>query len=130
MFDQQVTFVYTRDLEAATRFYEGALGLRLALDQGACRIYHTAPGAFLGVCRSEGMGERAAEDAPVILTLVTQDVDGWYARLVAQGVASVKPPQHNQQYNIYHCFLRDPEGYLIEIQRFLDPAWPRVSMRW
>jgi len=25
---------------------------------------------------------------------------------------------------IYHCFLRDPNGYLLEIQRFLDPAWP------
>ena len=25
--------------------------------------------------------------------------------------------------HIYHCFLRDPNGYLIEIQRFLNPAW-------
>jgi extradiol dioxygenase family protein len=25
----------------------------------------------------------------------------------------------------YHlCFLRDPNGYFIEIQQFLDPAWP------
>ncbi|OQY24133.1 MAG: hypothetical protein DRJ03_06405 [Chloroflexi bacterium] len=29
----------------------------------------------------------------------------------------------NPRYNIYHCFLRDPNGYLIEIQRFLDSAW-------
>ena len=27
--------------------------------------------------------------------------------------------------DIYHFFLRDPDGYLIEVQRFLDPAWPR-----
>jgi hypothetical protein len=31
--------------------------------------------------------------------------------------------------NIYHCFLRDPNGYLIEIQRFLDPAWPRPTLQ-
>ncbi len=30
----------------------------------------------------------------------------------------------NPEYRIYHCFLRDPDGYQIEIQRFDDPAWP------
>jgi catechol 2,3-dioxygenase-like lactoylglutathione lyase family enzyme len=47
-------------------------------------------------------------------------VDGWYEHLSARGVAFEKPPQINPQYRIYHCFLRDPDGYLIEIQRFLD----------
>jgi catechol 2,3-dioxygenase-like lactoylglutathione lyase family enzyme len=28
---------------------------------------------------------------------------------------------HNRDYDICHCFLRDPNGYLIEIQRFLHP---------
>ncbi len=35
-----------------------------------------------------------------------------------------KPPTLNPQYNIYQMFVRDPNGYLIEIQTFLDPAWP------
>jgi catechol 2,3-dioxygenase-like lactoylglutathione lyase family enzyme len=58
----------------------------------------------------------------VILTLVTDDVDGWHERFIAAGVTSEKPPQHNPTFNIYHCFLRDPNGYLLEIQRFEDPA--------
>ena len=58
--DQQITFFYTRDLEATAHFYEEVLGL---------------------------------------------------------------PPALNPEYGIYHCFLRDPNGYLVEIQRFLDPSW-------
>jgi len=30
-------------------------------------------------------------------------------------------------YNIYHAFLRGPSGYLVEIQRFEDPSWPKPS---
>jgi catechol 2,3-dioxygenase-like lactoylglutathione lyase family enzyme len=37
--DQQITFLYTRDLAATAQFYEGILGLKIALDQGDCRIY-------------------------------------------------------------------------------------------
>ena len=49
-FDAQVTFCYTSDLTATTRFYEDILGLGLSLDQGRCRIYRVAPGAHLGFC--------------------------------------------------------------------------------
>jgi hypothetical protein len=34
-----------------------------------------------------------------------------------------KAPATNEQYKIYHAFLRDPNGYLLEIQRFLDADW-------
>jgi len=36
--DQQITFLYTRDLATTARFYEQVLGLPLAVDQGDCRI--------------------------------------------------------------------------------------------
>ena len=118
--DQQITFLYTRDLAATARFYEDVLGLPLALDQGDCRIYRVTDDAFFGFCR-----RTAAPEGPngVILTLVTQEVDRWYRHLSAKGAAFEKPPALNPEYNIYHCFLRDPNGYLIEIQRFLNPAW-------
>ena len=38
--------------------------------------------------------------------------------LQARGVQFDKPPELNPKYAIYHCFLRDPNGYLLEIQRF------------
>jgi len=63
---------------------------------------------------------------PVIVTFVTDDVDGWYERLSVKGVAFETPPRENREFNIYHCFLRDPDGYQIEIQRFNDRAWPQA----
>lgn len=63
----------------------------------------------------------------LIITLVTEDVDGWFAMLTAKGVEFSKPPTENTEYNIYHCFLSDPDGHKIEIQRFQDPAWPKPS---
>jgi len=123
---QQITFLYTRDLAATACFYEQVLGLPLALDQGSCRIYHVCGGGYFGVCQRDDAPERPTG---VILTLVTPDVDGWYRHLAQQGVPCERPPAVNPRYNIYHFFLRDPNGYLIEIQRFLDPAWDRAGRR-
>jgi catechol 2,3-dioxygenase-like lactoylglutathione lyase family enzyme len=119
LFDAQITFCYTRDADASYRFYEEILGLPLVLDQGGCRIYKTAKDAYLGMC------DRATAPKPsgVILTLVTDDVDGWHRRLADQGVPFTKEPAHSPEYGIYHCFFRDPNGYLLEIQRFDDPDW-------
>ncbi len=118
--DQQVTFLYTQDLETSHAFYAGVLGLPLVLDQGTCRIYRVSGTAFVGLCRRAV----AANPDGIILTLVSADVDGWHAHLVAHGVPIEKPPSYNPAYNITHCFLRDPNGYLLEIQTFHDPAWP------
>lgn len=117
-FDQQITFVYTRNLAGTARFYEQMLGLRLARDQGDCRIYHVCGQAYLGFCWRDSAPETPAG---VILTLVTDQVDAWHERLRERGAVFERPPALNPKYGIYHCFLRDPNGYLIEIQRFLEP---------
>ena len=119
---ERLPFLYTRDLAASAYFYGEVLGLPLVLDQGLCRIYRVSGDAFLGVCQRDGA---TVNPATVIVTFVTDDVDGWHARLVARGVVFEKAPALNPAYNIYHCFLRDPSGYLLEIQTFRDPAWPR-----
>ena len=119
---QQVTWVYTQDLDTTTPFYEQILGLPLILDQGTCRIYRSSATSFLGVCRTRP--GREVEPRGLVLTLVTPDVDLWYARLRAAGVQVLAAPQHSAQFNVYSFFALDPNGYRIEFQRFLDPAWP------
>ncbi|MBT3389322.1 MAG: VOC family protein [Chloroflexi bacterium] len=113
---EQITFLYTRDLAVTSHFYEQIIGLTLWLDQGTCRIYQITESALLGFCQRP---DAQNQHPGVIFTLVTSDVEGWYAMLVARGVEFEHPPRVNPQYNILHCFLRDPNGYLIEIQRFL-----------
>jgi catechol 2,3-dioxygenase-like lactoylglutathione lyase family enzyme len=117
--DHQITFLYTADLPQSARFYEEVLGLPLARDQGTCRIYQVSASAYLGICqRADALVD--TERRIVIFTIVTPEVDAWYETLRARGVVFEKPPAVNPQYRIYHCFLRDPNGYLIEVQRFLD----------
>ncbi|MAS34957.1 MAG: glyoxalase [Anaerolineaceae bacterium] len=117
--EQQITFLYTTQLAESAHFYEAVMGFRLVRDQGTCRIYQVQGDAYLGICqREDALVDQ--ERRTLIFTLVTPDVDGWYEHLGARGVSFDKPPEVNPRYNIYHCFLRDPNGYLIEIQRFLD----------
>lgn len=118
-FDSQITFCYTGDLKETAYFYEKLLGFESVLDQGGCRIYRVAEQAFLGFCER---AETAAPDS-VVLTLVTEDVDEWFEELRTAGVVFEKEPAFNPDYNIYHCFFRDPSGYMLEIQRFEDPRW-------
>lgn len=118
--DQQITFLYTSNLQETARFYEEVLGLRLALDQGACRIYAIREDSYIGFCQADTVSSNHTD---VIFTLVTQQVDEWYQYLIERGVTFEKPPTLNQRFNIYHCTFRDVNGYLIEIQRFLDEKW-------
>ena len=117
--DAQITFLPSSDLERSRTFYEEVLGLELVTDQGSCHIYRITNEAFLGVC---------VKDVPyqsdgVIVTLVTQDVDEWCERVTAAGGMIDRGPVHNDRFGIYHAFLRDPDGNLLEIQRFDDPGW-------
>jgi catechol 2,3-dioxygenase-like lactoylglutathione lyase family enzyme len=115
--EQFITFLYTTDLTTSAQFYEEMLGLELVRDQGTCRIYRVSGDGFLGICQRDSVPD---DKRNIIVTIVTPDVDGWYAALQARGVTFEKAPETSPKYNIYHCFLRDPNGYLLEIQRFLD----------
>ena len=117
--DAQITFLPSSDLAASRAFYEGVLGLELAVDQGVCLIFRTSGESFLGVCEHlEPIGGRS-----VIVTLVTDDVDSWCERIVANGGRLASGPEHNDRFAIYHAFVLDPDGHHVEIQRFDDPDW-------
>ena len=119
--DAQITFVYVSNLARSTHFYETILGFPLALDQGSCRIFRVAgEKSYLGIC------ERNVESQArvgLIFTLVTPDVDAWYERITEHGVTCEHEPRINDSYGIYHFFVRDPDGHLLEVQRFLQDAW-------
>lgn len=125
--DQLVTFFYTADLPATAAFYEEVLQLPLVLDQGVCRIYRVSESGFIGFCTqvtAVGAGQTSPQLRGAIITLVSRDVDGWYTFLRQHNIAIEKPPTLNEKFNIYHLFVRDPNGYLVEIQTFLEETWP------
>lgn len=117
-FSHQITFLYTPDIEATTRFYGDLLEFPIVLHQLNCRIFKTSPGGYLGFCTHLEPPRNSKE---IIIAFVTEDVDGWYQKLIASGSRCEKEPAINPIYHIYHCFFRDSAGYLVEIQRFLAP---------
>ena len=116
--DQQITFLHTHDLQKTRLFYEDLLGLKLVRDQATCLIFQTTDSAFLGFCEHI---EPVESGRRVILTLVSDAVDEWYDDLKNHGAIIKNPPTANRDYQIYHFFLEDPNGYWIEIQQFDQP---------
>jgi catechol 2,3-dioxygenase-like lactoylglutathione lyase family enzyme len=115
---QQITFLHAQNLDETRQFYTETLGLPLVRDQGTCLIFQVCESAFLGFCQHI---EPIPPGRKVILTLVSEDVDGWYAALKDSGQFPMDPPSSNPTYQIYHFFIPDPDGYWIEIQRFDQP---------
>lgn len=115
---QQITFLHAADLSVTRQFYSEILTLPLVRDQATCLIFGVTESAFLGFCTHI---EPIPPGRKVILTLVTEDVDQWYQNLISAGVEVSGPPQPNPKYQIYHFFLKDPNGYWIEVQKFDQP---------
>ena len=116
---QSVCFFYTNDLATTHLFYLEALGLPMVLDQGACRIYQVSSDGFIGFCTHR----KPSHTDGVIITLVTEELETRVKALQCQGVVFEKDITVNERFMITHAFLRDPNGYLVEIQRFDDPRW-------
>jgi predicted enzyme related to lactoylglutathione lyase len=114
----QITWVYTDDLENTSNFYESDLGLKLVIDEGAARIFQVSPTAQIGVCTA--FEDRTVEPKGGMITFVTNEVDEWYSQLTKKGVVIKSPPHVLEKFNIYTFFLEDPNGYMIEIQQFLE----------
>lgn len=111
-----ITFFYYRDLPNAMRFYEGVLGLPLAIDQGWCKIYRIAEGAHVGlVDEAKGM-HKSHPTKPVQLCIRVPDVDAWYDHAKAQQLANLSVLFENDALGIRAFVFDDPEGYQIEIQ--------------
>lgn len=110
-------FFGTKDLKKVHFFYHRVLELPLYKDQGACKIYQIPGGGMLGFC--EHLEVKPEGKGPII-TLLTDDVDGAYRNLVNQGYQTETEPKAHPKFNIYHFFSQDPDGYSLEIQKFLD----------
>ncbi|MFN3971261.1 MAG: VOC family protein [Gemmobacter sp.] len=112
-----ITFVYVRDLAGAAAFYEGVLGLTLAIDQGWSRIYRICGAAHLGlVDEARGMHRAQAGDKPVQICLRVPDAAAWHRYATALDLPALSGLRENAALGIRAFTFEDPEGYQIEIQ--------------
>ena len=69
-----------------------------------------------------GFCQRDRAEMEGLLTFFVEsrmEVDDFYHRFRK---TALSPPKENPEYRIYHFFARDPEGRMIEFQKFLDPV--------
>lgn len=111
-YSDSLVFLFVEDLERSSTFYR-TLGLDLIIDQGECQILGDGGRMMVGLC-----GGRTPEPGGIIVTLVTERVEELCAGLADAGLVFEKGPTSNHRFGITHAFLRDPDGYLVEIQRF------------
>ena len=114
--EKQIVFLPTKNLDSTTHFYMNIMGLQLFLDQGDCIIFKSCQNSYIGFCK------RSVEiiEGKFILTLIVDNVDEAYVELKSKGFDDISPPVINEKYQIYHFFITDPNGYLVEFQKFLE----------
>lgn len=117
----QITFLYYNDLQSASDFYAGIMGFELVEDQTWAKIYRSAGGAFIGIVAGERGFHQPRQENSVLITLLVDDVAGWYAHLRDHAVRIVQEMEDRPDIGVRCFFLEDPGGYTLEIQRFLKP---------
>ena len=117
MFKEFITFLGTNDLKSTSDFYQNILGLTVYKDQDVCVIFNINAQSKIGFCTHIPV---VHDEKSPIITLVTERVDEIYKNLTSLGLNIKEKPKMNHKFNIYHFFFEDPNGYTIEIQKFLD----------
>lgn len=142
-----------RDLATMRRFYEQALGLAFVSEARVpvetARSYRLARGMATVLRLQTPRGERiklvAPDDAPappashpehvfdhpnvMYLTFIISDIHAMTQRVLAAGGASMSgdvPVQSRP--GLYVVFLRDPEGNVVELVQYDDPAAYRPDL--
>lgn len=124
LINQAVTWLYTEDLAKMVPFYRDVMELPLVLEQQRCTVFRMAPGAFIGVCN---ISYRPLGTKGMMVTFLTADVQALYDRLLAKGVTFEHEPKPLGDGSLIGTFFRDPQGYHLQIQQFLDPRWPAAE---
>jgi hypothetical protein len=123
----QVTFLYYDDLAAPRKFYSQTLGLTPYFEKESVSLFRTAPGAAIGLVKVEHADTApAVKRATVMVSIVTDDVAGWYARLRQDpSVHIVKPIYDHPQVPIRAFEMEDPGGYPVEFFQWLESPQAR-----
>ena len=112
-----ITFLGTKDLDKTDQFYQGILNLELIKDQRLCKIYRITKEASIGFC--EHIEPTIKKKSPII-TFLCSSVDKQYNSLRRKDIMIETSPRVNEKFGIYHFFIKDPNGYTLEFQKFIE----------
>jgi|UniRef100_A0A7V3RHQ8 catechol-2,3-dioxygenase len=108
-----IVFFKTRTLDKIKDFYQRRIGMAVWLEQKDCVILKFE-NLLLGFCQSE------ESETQGIITFYYENTDQVYGMYKKFRLEALGEPVVNEKYNIYHFFIKDPEGRTIEFQCFLN----------
>lgn len=112
------TFLYYKDLAAATQFYQDILGLELLADYGLATTFRISGDSYLILVDAAKGMHTAEEPKTVALALLTDQLEDWWNYLNEQNVP-VKYSYKTKEGGAHDGFVMiDPEGYLLEFELF------------
>jgi len=123
--DSQIIFFYYKNVDEVTPFYERTLGLTKTFDLGWVKIYRITPTSYIGLTSENRGFHKASPNKPAMLSIVTDDVDGWYDRLSQSGaniVSKLKPVTESpapDRAPVRGFIVEDPGGYTVEFFAWL-----------
>jgi catechol 2,3-dioxygenase-like lactoylglutathione lyase family enzyme len=121
-------FIVSADVERSRRFYTEVLGGTVALSSGDL-TYVALANTFIII----NVGGGPTDDKPEVtletppdptrtssfLNIRVRDIAAVYAEWSARGANFLTPPKQHE-YEI-RCYIRDPDGHLIEVGQTTDP---------
>jgi lactoylglutathione lyase len=108
------------DIDRSTEFYK-ALGFeergRIPIRDEAINVFMGLPddGARLELTYNFGVEHYELGTGYNHIAITTDDLDATLARLKAQGIEPEKPPYTVRDGGSRLCFVRDPDGYRVEL---------------
>ncbi|HYF27621.1 MAG TPA: VOC family protein [Baekduia sp.] len=108
------------DIDRSVRFYE-ALGFeelrRMPIRDEAINVFMGLPGdgARLELTYNHGVDSYDLGTGYNHIAITAEDLDATLERLAAQGIEPEKPPYTVREGGSRLCFVRDPDGYRIEL---------------
>jgi catechol 2,3-dioxygenase-like lactoylglutathione lyase family enzyme len=124
-------FIVSDDVERSRRFYTEVLGGRVVFSgKGGDEVTYVAlANGFIIINGGGG----PTDDKPTVsletprdpdrvssfLNIRVEDIQAVYAEWSARGAQFLTPPKQHQ-YEI-RCYIRDPDGHLIEVGQTTDP---------
>ena len=131
-------FIVSDDVERSRRFYTEVLGGRVVFGGGEqAHLCRTIQQLDHHQCRrrpdrrqADGQPRQAPRPGRVssFLNIRVKDIHAVYSEWSARGAQFLTPPKQHQ-YEI-RCYIRDPDGHLIEVGQTTDPEGDWEPAHW
>ncbi|HEX4832265.1 MAG TPA: VOC family protein [Trebonia sp.] len=131
-------FIVSGDVERSRRFYTEVLGGRVAFSGPGGLAYVALANCWIII----NAGGGPTDDKPTVtleaprdpdrvssfLNIRVRDIEAVHAEWSARGARFLTPPKQHQYEK--RCYIRDPDGHLIEVGQTTDPAGDWTPARW